>query len=160
MLGHNFVNFENSSPVPALVGKAYGVVLDLGAGSGNQLHRLNADRLSRVFGIESKAVFTPALLAKIKENAFEDIYTPIICRAEDVEAELALQNVTAGAIDCILSIQLLCSVDDTKTVVQHLHRLLKPGGELIFWEHQENETDWITRFAQGAFSHSSRHQCH
>lgn len=159
MPGHNFVNFENSSPVPALVGKAYGIVLDLGAGSGNQLHRLNADRLGRVFGIESNP-FAPALQAKIKENGHEDIYTPIICRAEDVDAELARQNITAGTVDCILSIQLLCSIDDTKTVVRQLHRLLKPGGELIFWEHQENETDWITRVAQGAFNRPSGHQCH
>lgn len=43
MPGYKFINFENSSPVPALVGKAYDVVLDLGAGSGNQLHRLKAD---------------------------------------------------------------------------------------------------------------------
>lgn len=137
--------------VPSLVGSAYGLVLDLGAGSGNQLPRLDVSRLKHVYGIESNQAFATALDAKITETGLEGMYTPIIGRVEDAEAELAQQGVMPGTVDCILSIQLLCSVKDLAAVARQLHHLLKPGGELIFWEHQRNEVDFVTRMAQGTW---------
>ncbi|TQS31784.1 hypothetical protein Golomagni_07924 [Golovinomyces magnicellulatus] len=149
LLGHNFVDFENSTPVPTLVSQAYGTVLDLGAGSGNQLPRFDADKLDRVYGIEFNPTLIPALNDKIKETGLEDIYTPLVCRVEDADKALEQEGVKAGSVDSIVCIQLLCSIDDITAVVQKLHGLLKPGGEFIFWEHQEHETDWMTRMAQG-----------
>ncbi|EJP69718.1 Methyltransferase type 11 [Beauveria bassiana ARSEF 2860] len=105
---HNFMSHEEAFGVPALVGSAHGVVLDLGAGS---------------------------------------------ARIEDAKEELAKLGVQPGTVDCILSIQVLCSIPNLKSVIKDLHYLLKPGGELIFWEHQQNEVDWITRAVQGRHSH-------
>lgn len=147
--GPGFVNFEQGTVVPSLVGNAYGLVLDLGAGSGNQLPRLDASKIKHVYGIESNPAFASALVAKIKETGLEAKYTPVIGCIKTAEAELARYGVIPGTIDCILSIQLLCSVQDITATVQQLHRLLKPGGELIFWEHQRNEVDFVTRMVQG-----------
>ncbi|KAJ6781514.1 hypothetical protein PWT90_08100 [Aphanocladium album] len=149
---HNFLDHERESGVPALVGSAYGVVLDLGAGSGNQLDRLNTTQLTHVYGIESNPAFATPLTEKIRQLHLEKLYTPILARIEDAEGELAKLDIQPGTVDCILSIQVLCSVTDLERVVQDLHHLLKPGGELIFWEHQQNEIDWITRAAQGRHS--------
>lgn len=138
--------------MPALIGSAHGVVLDLGAGSGNQLHRLNPSRLSHVYGIESNHAFVPALTEKIQELRLEKLYTPVVARIEDAQEALTQLGVLPGTVDCILSIQVLCSIPNLERSIKDLHHLLKPGGELIFWEHQQNEVDRITRIVQGQYS--------
>lgn len=151
-VSHNFVRFEEQSAVPSLVGRAHGIVLDIGAGSGNQLPRLNASRLKHVYGIESNEAFIPALNNKIKETGLEGKYTPVVCTVQDAQVELAKLGVMPGTVDSIVCIQLLCSVPDPVAVVKALHEMLKPGGVLLFWEHQENEGDFWTRMAQGAWN--------
>lgn len=151
-VSHNFVRFEETGPVPSLVGSAHGIALDLGAGSGNQLPRLKASRLEHVYGIECNAALIPALNKKIKETGLEGKYTPVVCTVQNAPVELAKLGVQPGTVDSIVCIQLLCSVPDLDAVVKALHGMLKPGGELIFWEHQENEGDFWTRMAQGAWN--------
>ncbi len=145
------MDHEEALGVPALVGSAHGVVLDLGTGPGNQLHRLDTSRLTHVYGIECNSAFMPALTSKIKELHLEKLYTPVVARIEDLEAELATLGVEPGTVDCILSMQVLCSMPNLERVIRDLHHLLKPGGELIFWEHQVNEVDWMTRTVQGRY---------
>ncbi len=113
---------------------------------------MKPDKLEHVYGLESNPAFAEALTKSIKETGLEGVYTPIICSVEDAEAELARQGVTPGTVDCILSIQLLCSVSDPEALVKKMHSFLKPGGEFIFWEHQVHESDWMTRIAQGICS--------
>ena len=132
----------------SLVSSAYGVVLDLGAGGGNQIQRLDRAKLKHVYGLEPNAGFAAALADKVKAVGLAGVYTPIICGVEDAELELARAGVAPGTVDCILSIQILCSVRDPVAVVKQLHHLLRPGGELIFWEHQRNEWDLLTQLVQ------------
>lgn len=146
--GHNFLGYEDSVGVPDLVASAHGVVLDLGAGSGNQLYRLKADKLEHVYGIEYNEALIPALHEKIEKTGLGGKYTPVVADVQNMEAELSKLGVEPGTVDCILSIQLLCSVPDQKKAIAQWHRMLKPGGQLIFWEHQENEVDFWTRTAQ------------
>lgn len=110
---------------------------------------MQASQLKRVYGLESNPAFAEALSEAIKETGLEGVYTPLICSVEDAEAELACEGVTPGTVDCVLSIQLLCSVRDPEALVKKMHSFLKPGGEFIFWEHKANESDWMTRMAQG-----------
>lgn len=91
-----------------------------------------------------------ALAVKSRETGLEAKYTPVMGRAETVEAELACHGVVPGTIDCILSILMLCSTQDITATAKQLHHLLKSGGELIFRERQQNEVGLTTRTAQGA----------
>ncbi|KAK5997680.1 hypothetical protein PT974_00035 [Cladobotryum mycophilum] len=129
-----------------------GSPLYLSAGTGNQPPRFNISKIQHVYGIESNQAFAPTLDAKIKETGFEGAYTPVICHVEDAEIELTRLGVMPGTVDCILSVQLLCSVKDLAGVVKKLHHLLKLGGELIFWEHQRNEVDFVTRMVLGLWN--------
>jgi 2-polyprenyl-3-methyl-5-hydroxy-6-metoxy-1,4-benzoquinol methylase len=53
-------------------------------------------------------------------------------------------------MDTVLSIQVLCSVGDVKSVMREVWKLLKPGGIFVFWEHTRNK-DTITAIAQGTY---------
>ena len=53
-------------------------------------------------------------------------------------------------MDTVLSIQVLCSVGDVKSVMREVWKLLKPGGSFVFWEHERHK-DNITAIAQGMY---------
>jgi 2-polyprenyl-3-methyl-5-hydroxy-6-metoxy-1,4-benzoquinol methylase len=53
-------------------------------------------------------------------------------------------------MDTVLSIQVLCSVRDVKSVMREVWKLLRPGGSFVFWEHVRNN-DTVMAMAQGTY---------
>lgn len=145
-----FSQFENTTAVPKLVASAYGKVLELGPAVGSQLSRLDPARLDRVYGIEPNENFLPQLEEKIKKLDLTGVYTPIIGRVEDEEL-LRKHGVVVESLDCVLSIQVLCSVSDPPSVARLLYKLLKPGGQIVLWEHQASR-DEVTRWVQRMYN--------
>ena len=56
-------------------------------------------------------------------------------------------------MDTVLSIQVLCSVRDVKSVMREVWNLLRPGGRFVFWEHVSNN-DTTMAMAQGTYRSS------
>jgi len=54
-------------------------------------------------------------------------------------------------MDTVLSIQVLCSVGDVKSVMREVWKLLRPGGSFVFWEHERNK-DTATAMAQACWN--------
>ncbi|KAF2433773.1 S-adenosyl-L-methionine-dependent methyltransferase [Tothia fuscella] len=144
--GHGFIKFEDTTEIPELVSSAYGKVLELGPAVGNQLQRFQISKIEHIYGVEANKEFEKDLREKVETLKIGDKYTPIMCKLEDVEI-LREYGVKEGSMDCIVSIQVLCSVSDVEKAAKVLYRLLKPGGQLIFWEHQRS-SDRLTRFLQ------------
>ncbi|KAI1362804.1 S-adenosyl-L-methionine-dependent methyltransferase [Xylaria arbuscula] len=128
-----FIAFEDNTVVPSLVQAASGVVLELGPGPGNQLHRFNSSAI-RVYGIEPNVYYKDVLEDKVKEHGLQDKYKVIGARLEDSDV-LEEAGITEGSLDTVLCIQVLCSVQEPKKVMKQVWKLLKPGGKFIFWEH-------------------------
>lgn len=129
-----FVAFEDTTIVPSLMKAASGVVVELGPGSGNQLHRFDMSRVSRVYGIEPNAYYENDLNAKLEKHGIQDKYKLVVANLEDSDI-LRKEGITEGSLDSVLSIQVLCAVHDPKIVMKEVWKLLKPGGKFIFWEH-------------------------
>ncbi|MCJ1294250.1 hypothetical protein MMC34_005808 [Xylographa carneopallida] len=144
--GPGFTANENESAVPALVASAYGVVVELGPGSGNQLPRMDTSKIEKVYGVEPVISLHAALRLSIKENKMSDIYQIVPASIED-EPALMKFGVNPGTVDTIISIQVLCSVPNPQETIRRLYELLKPGGQLIIFEHIENE-DMVSRLMQ------------
>ncbi|KAH8591525.1 S-adenosyl-L-methionine-dependent methyltransferase [Bisporella sp. PMI_857] len=145
-IGHHFVTAEATTAVPSLVGSCYGITLELGPATGNQLPRFTPSLIKHIYGVEPNTSFMPMLSSKISETELNKKYTPVNCGIEDIEV-LKGYGIEEGSMDCVLSVQVLCSVKDPAVAVGAMYRLLKPGGELIFWEHHVNQ-DLISRFVQ------------
>ncbi|THX82508.1 hypothetical protein D6D08_04761 [Aureobasidium pullulans] len=138
---------EEETPVPHLISLAKGVVLEIGPGSGTQLPRFNAEAVTRVYGIEPNGTFIPILAAKAAAlPELKDKYTIIHAAFENVEI-LEDYGVVEGSVDTVVCMQVLCSVDNLPTTCKSIHALLKPGGHLLFWEHQ-NSSDMLTNWMQ------------
>ncbi|ROW10076.1 hypothetical protein VPNG_06486 [Cytospora leucostoma] len=147
-VSHNFAAYEATTAVPSLVASAHGVVLDLGPGTGIQLGYFTPSRVEHVYGVEPNTAFAPGFAARLAGTSLgqDAKYTLIPCGVEDGET-LARYGVVEGSVDCVVSMQVLCSIHDVEGQVQHMYRLLKPGGEFIFWEHCRS-SDPVTRAVQ------------
>ena len=140
---------ESETELPSLVAKAYGTVLELGPGSGNQLSRYDVSKINRIYGVEPNVDLHAALRNNIKKNGLSDVYTLVPCGLEDSE-KLAEYGVQPGSMDTVMSVQVLCSVPEPAASATALYRLLKPGGQMIVYEHVRSE-DYVSRSVQRTY---------
>jgi SAM-dependent methyltransferase len=97
-------------------------VIDLGSGAGNDcfVARHETGETGKVIGID----FTPAMLAKAKENAAKRGFTNVEFRQGDIED----MPVGGNIADVIVSNCVLNLVPNKKAVFKEIYRVLKPGG--------------------------------
>jgi SAM-dependent methyltransferase len=120
-----------------------GTVLDIGPGSGEQLHRYTSSSVRAIYGAEPATKLHLKLQMKAMDAGLGDKYHILDCGAEPRTLIPALAraglikegNASEGIFDDIVSIRVLCGVPDVKETVEGLYRLLKPGGRLIAYEH-------------------------
>ena len=99
-----------------------------------------------VYGLEPNAVLHGISCDRVANTGLDGKFLPILGWIEDEEL-LQGNGITKGSVDCILCVQVLCSVRDPKATVKQLYKLLKPGGMLVFWEHRESRNG-VTRGVQ------------
>lgn len=123
--------------------KVRGSVLDIGPGSGEQVHRFNAHNITRAYGAEPCLHLHTKLLAKAREAGFsEDKYVALGCGAEQQSLipALAKAGLLGGGngsapFDAVVCVRVLCGVPRPRETIAGLYRLLKPGGRLVYYEH-------------------------
>ena len=132
--------------VPQLIAKAHGTVLELGPGSGSQLPHYDISKIDRIYGVEPNVELHDALRSKVKKHGLSDIYTIVPCVIEDF-AKLKEYGVEPETVDTVTSMQVLCSVPKPEALAKNLYRLLKPGGQMIVFEHVKSE-DYVSYLVQ------------
>ncbi|CBF87941.1 hypothetical protein AN1203.2 [Aspergillus nidulans FGSC A4] len=132
-----FITFEDTTVVPSLVHAASGLVLELGPGPGNQIHRFGTAGVTFIYGVEPNSLFKEGIDAKLRKHGLSVNYKLILCGVEDSDV-LRDEGISEGSLDAVLCIQVLCAVKDPKSVMKEVWKLLKPGGRFIFWEHGES----------------------
>lgn len=102
--------------------KAGDTVIDLGSGAGNDcfVARAMTGESGKVIGID----FTPAMIAKARENAEKLNFNNVEFREGDIDH----MPVTANKADVIISNCVLNLVPDKQMVFSEIYRVLKPGG--------------------------------
>ncbi|HEY8897025.1 MAG TPA: arsenite methyltransferase [Niastella sp.] len=98
------------------------VVIDLGSGAGNDafVARAETGETGKVIGID----FTPAMIAKARENAEKLGFHNVEFRQGDIES----MPVTSGVADVIVSNCVLNLVPNKNNVFKEIFRVLKAGG--------------------------------
>lgn len=108
-----------------LIPQAAGVVLEIGAGSGLNFPYYSA-AITKLYALEPQAT----LSAKARPRAAR---TPFPIEFLDLKSEaIALPDIS---VDTIVCTWVLCSIDDVNAALREMHRVLKPGGQLLFVEH-------------------------
>jgi SAM-dependent methyltransferase len=102
-----------------------GHVIEVGSGDGRSFEHYPAD-VSRLLAVEPD----PSARASASARA-EAAAIPI----ELVGGDAAALPAGDGTFDAAVVMGLLCSVPDPAGALAELRRVLRPGGELRFWEH-------------------------
>jgi SAM-dependent methyltransferase len=128
-----------------------GRVLEVGAGTGTNFE-LYPDTVTEVVAVEPEH-----RLAVQAEQAAAAAAVPVTVSTDTVE-----QFVDAEPFDAAVCSLVLCSVDDPDRVVRQLLSLLKPGGELRYFEHvaSSGARAWLQRFADATLWPRMAGNCH
>lgn len=149
VLGPMFAEGDQETAIPALVSEASGIVLELGPGIGSQLPRYNTSKITKVYGVEPNTDLHKSLREMVKASGLTDIYEIVPCGIEDV-ATLEKYGVTVGSFDTVLSVQVLCSLPDPDEIIRRLYTWMKPGSQLIIYEHVKSK-DLLSGIVQRMF---------
>lgn len=118
----------------------------MGPGSGHQLPRYDISKINRIYGVEPNLDLHDALRSNIKKHSLSDVYTIVPCGVEDLEM-LRTYSIMSEGVDTIVSVQVLCSVPKPAALMKDLYQLLKPGGQMIVYEHIKSE-DYVSQLVQ------------
>ena len=105
-------------------GRATGETLEIGAGTGSNLPFYRHD--VRLTALEPNPHMVRRLTRKARRLGRE------VTVVEEAGEHLPF---AAGSFDSVVSTLVLCMVDDLEAVVAEAHRVLKPGGQFLFYEH-------------------------
>jgi SAM-dependent methyltransferase len=109
-----------------IVPKASGLVLEIGFGSGHNLPFYDAEKVTKVIGLEPSSSMIKLSESHIKSSPFEVI--TLHGGAEEID----LFN---DAVDSIVFTFTLCSIGDVARSLAEMERVLKPAGKIYFCEH-------------------------
>ena len=112
-----------------------GRVIELGAGAGSNFAHYPAT-VERVVAVEPE----PFLRERAREAAAKvDVAVEVVDGTAD---RLPAED---GSFDVAVASLVLCSVPDQARALAELHRVLRPGGELRFYEHILSERPRVAR---------------
>jgi len=133
-----------------LLRSASGVVLDVGPGTGTQLHLFNPNTIEKIYGVEPAVDMHPELRRNAEKAGLGNKYEIIAAGAEvnslipALAKKKLLQNYSedkyqsTGVFDTVVCCRVLCGVPKPAQTVEGLYRCLKPGGRMLICEHVVN----------------------
>jgi len=104
--------------------RARGDVLEVGVGSGLNVPLLDVQQVTSFIGLDPN----PPLLARAAARTTGIASTFVAGAAEALPFD-------AGRFDTVVLTYTLCSVGDPARALAEIHRVLRPGGALVFVEH-------------------------
>jgi ubiquinone/menaquinone biosynthesis C-methylase UbiE len=118
-----------------LLAGASGRVLELGAGTGLNLAHYPP-------GIEQLVLTEPEapMLARLRERAASHDPSPVV-----VGAPAEQLPVPDASVDTVVATLTLCTVGDLEAALREVHRVLAPGGRLLFLEHVRADDERLAR---------------
>jgi SAM-dependent methyltransferase len=128
--GEDLARYRDEALAPAS-----GRVIEVGAGHGENFSRYPTV-VTEVIAVEPE----PYLRGKAEEAAAA---ARVPVRVVDGHAEAL--PVEDGEFDCAIASLVLCSVPDQAAALAEMRRVLKPGGQLIFYEHVVSEEPRLAR---------------
>ncbi|KAJ5716468.1 hypothetical protein N7493_008379 [Penicillium malachiteum] len=141
----------SSALIPPLLKSSEGIVLDIGPGTGTQMHLLTSKSIKALYGPEPCVGLHAQLRKRAITAGITEKYHILPCGVVANDLLPALRatgtGVTdaydsdpkSGIFDTILCVRVLCSVPAMENTVKELYGLLKPGGRLLVTEHVVNK---------------------
>lgn len=120
-----------------IIPKAHGLVAEIGFGSGLNLRYYDPAKVARLIGVEPD----PSMLA-IARKGLAEFQMPI----ELIEGRAEALPLPDGSVDTAVVTYALCTIADPGQALSEIRRILKPGGRLLFIEHERSTEPWRSRW--------------
>ncbi len=105
---------------------AYGTVLEIGFGSGHNFPFYQSEKILKFYALDPDAGMRKLAKTRMQQANFS-------CDVLDLKAEeIPLES---DSIDSLVMTFTLCTIADVSKALSEMHRVIKPGGVLIFAEH-------------------------
>ncbi|KAF4120924.1 Methyltransferase domain [Geosmithia morbida] len=124
----------------------HGVVLEIGAGSGMWMSVLakvarsaavsKFGGLRKIYGVEPNPISAATLKRRVSEIGLEGSYEVLPVGIENLQREASVEP---GSIDCIMTVQCLCSIPEPEKNIKLLYHYLKDGGRWYVYEHVKSD---------------------
>jgi ubiquinone/menaquinone biosynthesis C-methylase UbiE len=119
-----------------VVGAAKGRVLEIGVGSGLNLP---------LYGSAVRSVVALEPSAQLLTMAHERVALASV-PIEFLQASAEAMPVDASSIDTVVTTWTLCTIPDAQRALGEIHRVLRPGGALLFVEHGRAPESGVARW--------------
>lgn len=120
-----------------VVGRAEGIVLEIGIGSGLNLPFYDPTRVERIIGIDPDDA-----LWQLSAERRRDLAIPV----ERLPLSGERIPLDDDSVDCVVVTFTLCTIPDPVAALKEMRRVLKPGGRLLFAEHGESPDEGVRRW--------------
>ena len=115
---------------------AYGEVLEVGFGTGLNLPHYPPT-------VTSVVALDPTLALQLRvAQRRAAIHMPITC----VQGTAEMLPFADACFDCVVTTWTLCSIANVGRALQHIQRVLKPGGRYVFLEHGRSDNPRLARW--------------
>ncbi len=118
---------------------AQGKVLEIGMGSGLNIPFYDVEKIEMVWGLEPSKGMRKKAQANLRTAPFEIRWLDL------PSEEIPLDD---ASVDTIVLTYTLCTIPDWHKALQQMHRVLKPGGKLVFCEHGKAPDKQIHQWQQ------------
>ncbi len=118
---------------------AAGEVLEIGLGSGLNLPLYDAERITKLWGLEPSAEMRQLSASRVRDLPFEFEYLNL--PGDQIPLE-------SNSVDTVVTTYTLCTIPEPEPALRAMARVLRPGGKLIFCEHGAAPDSAVRRWQQ------------
>lgn len=122
-----------------IVPYAEGRVLEIGMGSGLNIPFYDPAKVDLVWGLEPSRAMRKKARKNLNRAPFDVRW--LDCPSEEIPLD-------DDSVDTVLLTYTLCTIPDWHGALHQMHRVLKPGGKLVFCEHGEAPDEAVRKWQQ------------
>ncbi|MGE0826483.1 MAG: class I SAM-dependent methyltransferase [Candidatus Binatia bacterium] len=114
-----------------IVQAAHGRVLEIGIGTGANLP-FYTDQVSEVVGIEPSTALLEKAHVRLQQFKQQEVTLPPVTLQSGSAEQLDFADAT---FDTVVACLVFCTIPQAEAAAREMHRVLKPGGTVVFFEH-------------------------
>lgn len=123
-----------------LLASCTGVVLEIGAGVGDNFKYYRRENVTRLVAVEPNAFMHDTIREKALAAGFKEVDGSLVVlgcggSAADEPTLVSALGGGDGVIDAVVCVHVLCSVPGVPSAVEMYRRMLRSGGRIVFYEH-------------------------